>query len=353
MKAFVTGATGLLGNNLVRALVAEGHTVRALVRSREKAQLLGDTGAELVQGDMQNVAAFAGSLDGCDVVFHTAAYFREYYSAGRLRAKRSGEPRRSQAEAGDHWTKLEAINVRGTLALAEAAHARGVRRFIETNSSGTIGLRPDGSPGDEDTPSSPLVADNLYVKSKRLAGERLREFAARSGLDIVTVMPGWMFGPWDAAPTDSGRLVLGFLDGTMPGIPPGGMNVADARDVAAGMIRAAEHARACARYILAGPFMTVAEIFAALARVTGQAPPKLRIPYPVALSYAAIVQTWAKLTGGDTLASIVGIRMLQAKLRVTSARAEAELGWRPRPFDETLRDEVAWYRSPIWTRADG
>lgn len=336
LRAFVTGATGLLGNNLVRALVAEGHGVRALARSAKKAQrLLGDAGAEIVQGDMENVAAFAGVLEGCDVIFHTAACFREYYSAG------------------EHWSKLEAINVRGTLALAEAAHARGVRRFVETNSAGTIGLRADGSAGDEDTPPSPLIADNLYVKSKILAGQRLSEYAARSGLEVVQVMPGWMFGPWDAAPTDSGRLVLGFLDRTMPGIPPGGMNVVDARDVAAGMIRAAGHARDGARYLLAGPFRTVAEIFDALAQVTGQPAPKLRIPYPVALSYAAIVQTWAQLTGGDTLASVVGVRMLQAKLRVTAAKAEADLKWRPRPFDETLRDEVAWYRSPIWTRVDG
>jgi dihydroflavonol-4-reductase len=336
LKAFVTGATGLLGNNLVRALIADGHGVRALVRSETKARrLLGNAGAEIVQGDMDNVAAFAAALDGCDAVFHTAAYFREYYSAG------------------DHWSRLEAINVRGTIALAEAARARGVRRFVDTNSAGAIGLRSDGSPGDEDTAPSPLVAGNLYVKSKILAGQGLSEYADRSGLEIVQVMPGWMFGPWDAAPTDSGRLVLGFLDRTMPGIPPGGMNVADARDVAAGMIRAAGQARAGAKYILAGPFMTVAEIFHALARVTGQPAPKLRIPYPVALSYAAIVQTWAKLTGGDTLASIVGVRMLQAKLQVTAARAESDLGWRARPFEETLRDEAAWYRSPAWTLANG
>jgi dihydroflavonol-4-reductase len=336
LKAFVTGATGLLGNNLVRALAAEGHGVRALVRSESKARrLLGDTPAEIVQGDMDDVAAFAAALDGCDVVFHTAAYFREYYGAG------------------NHWPRLEATNVRGTIALAEAAHARGVRRFVETNSSSTIGLRPDGSPGDEDTAPSPLVADNLYVRSKLLAGERLAEYGSRSGLEIVHVMPGWMFGPWDAAPTNSGQLVLGFLDRTMPGIAPGGMNVADARDVAAGMIRAAGHARAGAKYILAGPFVTIADIFHALARVTGQPAPALRIPYPVALAYAAVVQTWAKLTGGDTLASVVGVRMLQARLRVTAARAESDLGWRARPFDETLRDEVAWYRSSIGTRADG
>src|SRR5260370_38939219 len=116
MEVFVTGAPGLLGSNLVRALRAEGLWVRALVRSTEKAQRqLGDTGAELVVGDMENVPGFVGALDGVEVLFHTAAYFREYYAAG------------------DHWPKLEAINIRGTLALAEAARARGVKRLIDTS----------------------------------------------------------------------------------------------------------------------------------------------------------------------------------------------------------------------------
>jgi dihydroflavonol-4-reductase len=174
-----------------------------------------------------------------------------------------------------------------------------------------------------------------------VAGERLRDLAERTGLDVVQVLPGWMFGPWDAAPTDSGRLVLGFLSRGLPGIPPGGMNVADARDVAAGMIRAAERGR----YILAGPFMTIAQILATLSEVTGLPAPRLHIPYPIALTYAALAQTWARVRGGETLASLAGVRMLQARLRVTSARAESELGWRARPFRDTLRDEVAWYRS--------
>jgi dihydroflavonol-4-reductase len=224
MKAFVTGGTGLLGNNLVRALRAEGHAVAALVRSETKARkLLGDTGAELIRGDMEDVPAFADALAGSDVVFHAAAYFREYYSAG------------------DHWQKLEAINVRGTLALAEAARARGVRRVVSTNSSGTIGFGPDGGPGSEDTPPAPIARENLYFRSKLLGSDRLREVAARTGLEVVEVLPGWMFGPWDAAPTASGR-------------------------------------------------------------------------------------------------------MMNARLQVTSARAERELGWRGRPLGETLRDEVAWFR---------
>ncbi|WP_394841694.1 SDR family oxidoreductase [Pendulispora brunnea] len=328
MKAFVTGATGLLGNNLVRALRAEGHDVRALVRSAEKARTyLGDTGAEIVQGDMEDVGAFVHALEGCDVVFHTAAYFREYYSAG------------------DHWPKLEAINVHGTMALAQAARTHGVRRFVDVSSSGTIGLKPDGSPGDENTPPAPLARDNLYLKSKVVVMEKLVPFAASTGLDVVQVLPGWMFGPWDAAPTAAGQLVRDFLSGALPAIPPGGTSVVDARDVATGMIRAAERGRSGERYILAGGFATLADIIETLARTTGVRGPRMRIPYPVAWTYAAVSQTWAKMTGGQTLVTLAGVRMMQARLAVDSSKSERELGFHARPLEETLRDEVAWYRA--------
>jgi dihydroflavonol-4-reductase len=328
MKMFVTGAMGLLGSNLVRALRAEGHSVRALVRSKDKAQRqLGDTGAELVVGDMENVPGFVGALEGVDVLFHTAAYFREYYGAG------------------NHWPKLEAINVRGTLALAEAARARGVRRMIDTSSSGAIGLKPDGSPGDEKTPPSPLTKGNLYFKSKVVVAGQLQAFAARTGLDVVQILPSWMFGPGDAAPTGSGQLVLDFLAGKLPGIPPGGTTIVDARDVAVGMIRAAERGRAGEKYILGGEFHTLAEVVRALEQVSGRSGPRSQIPYPVALIFGAISQTWAKLTRGQTLVSLAGVRMLHAQLAVTSAKAEQELGWKHRPLKETLADEVAWFRA--------
>ena len=328
MKTFVTGATGLLGSNLVRALRAEGHSVRALVRSKEKAQRqLAGTGAELVVGDMENVPGFASTLGGVDAVFHTAAYFREYYGAG------------------DHWPKLEAINVRGTLALAEAARARGVKRLIDTSSSGTVGLKQDGSPGDEKTPPAPLAKRNLYFKSKVLAAGQLQTLAARTGLEVVQILPGWMFGPGDAAPTASGQLVLDFLAGKLPGIPPGGTSAVDARDVAMGMIRAAERGRAGEKYILGGDFVTLGDVIRTLEQVTGRSGPRSRIPYPVAFVYAAVSQTWAKITGGKTVVTLPGVRMMQARLAVTSAKAEQELGWKHRPLRETLADEVAWYRS--------
>jgi dihydroflavonol-4-reductase len=149
MKVFVTGSTSLLGNNLVRALEAAGHSVVGLVRSEEKGRrLLSDTRAVLVKGDMRDVPAFAPAFEGCEVVFHTAAYFREYY------------------QPGDHEESLETINVPATLRLMQEADRRGVRRFVHVSAAGTIGTNPDGSPGDEETPPSTLPSTNLYLWSK-------------------------------------------------------------------------------------------------------------------------------------------------------------------------------------------
>ncbi len=169
MKAFVTGSTGLLGNNLVRLLVEKGHYVKALVRSKDKAlKQFGDLPVEYVVGDMENVAGFAAEMKDCDILFHTAAYFREYYEKSR-----------------DHWKILENINVKGSLKILETAEKQGVAKAIYVSSSGTIGMKADGSPGDENTPPSPYTENNLYFKSKVLADKAVTEFAQNSKMTVV------------------------------------------------------------------------------------------------------------------------------------------------------------------------
>lgn len=334
MRAFVTGSTGLLGNNLVRELLARGHEVRALVRSRAKAtRVLEGLAVELVEGDLTDVGGFAPALAGMEVVFHTAAYFREYYAPG------------------DHWATLEAVNVRGTQALLEAAHTHRVRRVVDTSSSGIIGLRPDGSPGDEDTPPAPIARSNLYFRSKVLAEQAARAFSTRTGLEVSSVLPGWMFGPWDAGPTGAGQLVAEFLSGELPAIPPGGTSVVDARDVAATMVSLGQTPAPRPRYIVGGRFTTLAELVFTLARVSGRPAPRLCVPYPVALGVAWTAQTWARLTRSSTVMSVEGVRTLGAGLAVTSALAERELGARFRPLEETLRDCAVWTRAQHAARA--
>jgi dihydroflavonol-4-reductase len=327
MKAFVTGSTGLLGNNLVRLLLDQGHAVKALARSRRKAEeLLGDTGAEIVVGDMDNVAAFAYELSGCDVLFHGAAFFREYY------------------QPGDHWATLKRINVDAVLEIFAAAEAQGVRRAIFVGSSGTVGSGPNGAPGDETAPPPAVAEENLYFRSKVLAEEAIRQWLPGRTLEVVTILPGWMYGPYDAAPTSSGQIVRDFLDRKLPGIISGGNSVVDARDVAAAMSAAVTHGRPGERYIVGGVPYTLAEIMTCLEKVSGVPGPRLRIPYPLALSVAWVAETNARLRGQPTLMTVNGIRTLQHILQLDSAKAKRELGVTFRPLAETLADEVAWFR---------
>lgn len=326
MKVFVTGSTGLLGNNLVRSLVGNGHTVVGLVRSKEKGRwLLGDTGAALVKGDMRDVPAFASALDGCEAVFHTAAYFREYY------------------QPGDHAEALEAINIKGTLNLMVEADTRGVRRFIHVSSSGTIGMKPDGSPGDEETSPSSDQTSNLYFKSKLDGDAKIRDWKPERGMAVVEILPGWMWGPGDAAPTGAGRMALDFLGRKIPGIVDGGTCIVDARDVAAAMIAALEKGVPGEKYIVGGEYHTLEEVLMGLERASGIAAPKMRLPHPVVMVFAWIQEMIGRMTGREVLVTREGVRTMHTKHRVTSQKAVRDLGATFRPLEETLQDVVSWY----------
>jgi len=331
MKALVTGSTGMLGHNLVRALLERGWQVRALVRSPQKAKtLLGDLSLErleLVQGDMENVAGFAHALEGVDAVFHTAAYFREYYSAG------------------NHWPLLKRINVDATLELIAAAEQRGVKTFIHTSSSGSLAVPTDHAICDE---SSKLATDtqNLYFKSKvegDLAIVRWLNAAPRA-LKLVSILPGWMIAPRDAAPTSAGKLVLDFMARKIPGIIRAGTSTVDARDVADAMIAAVEHGKHAEKYLVAGRMTLFAELFSILEQLTGVKAPTRTFPNGLVLALARLDTFVSGLTRKTPTLPLDGIKTLLALHSLSSAKAERELGVRFRPLEHTLRDTVAWYR---------
>jgi dihydroflavonol-4-reductase len=276
------------------------------------------------------VAQFADALSGVDVVFHTAAFFREYYAPG------------------DHSKVIDRINVQATLELARTAHAKGVGKMIHTSSGGIVGVKPDGSPGDEQTPPWPGVEKNLYLASKRKVEPLLQAFSRESGFFIASAMPAWLWGPHDTGPTASGQLVLDALASKLPpAIPPGGSSVVDARDVAAGMLRIAEAGRAGENYILSGRFLDLEEIIRSLAAATGIKAPTAHLPFTGALVLAAFAETWSRVTRAPSAMSIESIRLMNARLAVTAAKAERELGVTFRPFESTLADAVAWTRARL------
>lgn len=329
--AFVTGSTGLLGANLVRLLVGEGFGVRSLARSLPKAERqLGDVaGVEIVEGDLNDVPAFAGRLRGCEVVFHTAAYFRESY------------------RGGNHADGLRRVNVVGTSELLRAAYAAGVRRFVHASSVAV--LRGDrGQVVDETMSRRPEDADDYY-RSKILSEREVASFLnAHPDFWACMVLPGWMHGPHDLAPTSAGQTVIDFVRGKLPGVVPGSFAVVDARDVARAMLSALERGRRGERYLAAGRHMTVADFFSVLERVSGVRAPERRVPAGVLYAIAAVNELVARATGRPALLSWASVRSIISEAdrsRYDPGKSERELGLRFRPVEQTLADEIAWLRA--------
>lgn len=333
-SAFVTGATGLLGNNLVRALLAAGFTVKALVRSQAKArqQFAGLAGVELVAGDMADVPAFAHALRGCDVVFHTAAFFRDNY------------------KGGSHWPQLQRINVEGTQQLIGHAYRAGIRCFVQTSSIAVLNGEP-GASIDETCLRAQADADDYY-RSKILADQAVLSFLAQHpDMQASLVLPGWMWGPADIGPTSSGQFVCDAVLGKLPGLVPGSFSVVDARDVAQAHIAAAQRGRRGERYLAAGRHMTMSELVPLLGRVAGVRTPARRLPLALLYLLAAAQELYARISGKSVLLSLATVRLMvreAGRSHFDHAKSERELQLKFRPLEQTVADTVAWYRRHGW-----
>lgn len=328
--AFVTGATGLLGNNLVRELLARGYTVRALVRSRDKAALLPSSPSlTLVEGDMERVEDFEKHLAGVDIVFHTAAYFRD------------------SLKGGNHWKTLKRINVLGTKTLVEKAYGQGVRRFLQVSSIGTLEDKaPDGGAVTEEMRRNPRKTINDYYRSKLLADAEVETALNRwPDLWAAFILPGFMHGPGDAGPTAAAQTIIDFMNGALPGIIDAHFAYVDARDVAFACAEAAEKAPRGEHYLAAGRRYHLREIFTLLERITGAPAPRRNLPGGLIAVLAAANEVWARLSGKPALVSWSIYRTIRDEgphARFDNSRAERDLGLRFRSIEDTLTDTVAW-----------
>ena len=315
----VTGASGFLGWHVARLLVERGHTVRALVRPSSKIRELD---VEPCTGDLRDPASVERAVAGCGLVFHVAADYR-------LWAADSGELYRS--------------NVDGTRNILQAARNAGVDRVVYTSTVGCIGVPPGGE-GNEDCAVSLEDMTGAYKRSKFLAERVAVEFAA-SGLPVVIVNPTAPVGDHDIKPTPTGQIVVDFLKGGMPAFIETGLNVVDARDVALGHLLACESGGVGERYILGAENLTLAQILAKLAAITGRPAPTLKLPYAVAYAAGVVTTAWAKVSGRPPRAPLDAVRMARKKMFVSHAKAGRELGYDPGPADQALSRAVQWFRA--------
>ena len=319
MQVLLTGATGFVGSHVGRALVAGGHTVRALARPSSSRAVLGDV-PEIawVEGDVGDVPSLRAAVRGCEAVVHAAAVV-------------AFAPR----EAG----RQREVNVEGTRHLVEAARAAGVRRFVHTSSIAAVGRVREGAVADEETRYDwpPGLG---YNESKR-DSERLVRRA--EGIETVCLSPSLVFGPGEIY-----RRTLPLFRlvkwGLLPIVPPGGTTLCDVRDVAEAHVSALTRGESGARYILGGPHLTFRALATTIAEVTGGARPLAELPLPLlrvaALPVAALARSGLPLPFSAGNLSYLGHHGYYA-----SGRAEAALGYRTRPAAETLADAARWYAS--------
>ncbi len=321
MKVVVTGASGHVGAALVRALLARGEQVRVVAHPETNmpASLAG-LDVDSVVGDVCYLPSLRSAFSGCEIVFHLAGLI---------------------SIDGDRDGKVRRVNVDGAGNAASAALASGVRRFVHMSSVHAFDHHPVDAPLDESR-ARPGAAHPAYDRSKAEGEVAVRAVVAQ-GLDAVIVNPSGIIGPLDFAPSRMGQVLLYLAQRKLPGLSGGGFDWVDVRDVASGVMAAAERGRTGQNYLLSGHYATVADVARMAAEITGVPAPRLVAP-AVIEDVAAVVSTaWSRLRGQRPHLTREALHALRGSRNINGARAAAELGHAPRPTKETIADAYAWF----------
>lgn len=320
----VTGATGHLGNVLVRELLAQGQVVRALVLPDDDCRPLAGLNVEIAHSDITDPKSLESAFAGAGLVLHLAGIVTIM-------------PRMAEA--------LERVNVGGVRNVAAACRATGVRRLVYTSSIHAIAEPPHGTVIDESQPFDPDRVLGDYARSKARATLLLLDEVRKGDLDAVICCPTGIIGPWDYGISSIGQLILDFTSGRLKSYVSGAYDFVDVRDVACGLILAAEKGQMGRHYIFSGAQVQVLELMAELARDVGYPAPTYRIPSVIARAAGVLASVYYQLLRRRPVFTAYSIDVLQSNSQVSSARAREELGFTTRPWQESIRDHVEWFRA--------
>lgn len=319
MKILVTGASGLVGANVVRAALAAGHDVRALLRPTSDASALDGLPVERVEGDVLDAASMARALRGCEAAIHCAARFTYH---------------------GVSAAALREVAVEGTRRLIRAAAGAGVRRVVVTSSSVTCGYAAapvalDESAQERATDREPYVQSK--VEQERVAFEEGTE----AGVEVVAACPAIAVGPHDARLSPSNAIIITFLRDPLRMAYPGGCNVVSVTDVARGHLLLLERGASGARYLLSSENLTWTELFRTVAELCGVRGPYVHAGHAGAYLAAAAEEWMARIAERPPLVTRTQARMVGRYYWYTHERA-ASLGYAPRPARAALAEAIAW-----------
>ncbi len=320
MVTLVTGATGLVGNNVVRALVESGRAVRVLARGNADGRPLAGLDVQIARGDVRDREAVARAVRGASCVVHAAAYVRIGW--------------RGMEEA-------RATNVDGTRHVAQAAYAEGAR-MVHVSSIDALGAGHRKQAADEDTrPVGGVLCP--YVVTKREAEASVMHFVEK-GLHASIVNPGYVIGRYDWKPS-SGRMLLYVARGWGLFAPRGANSFCDVRDVASGILAALERGQPGRRYILGGQVLSYFQAWRTFAEVTGGTPPVMPAGRLMGTGAGWVGDLATRLTGREGDVNSAATALSAQWRNFSNARAGTELGYRPRPLSEAAADAWTWFRT--------
>ena len=318
-RAFVTGATGFLGQNLARELLSQGWQVSTIARPTSDLQDLEGLDIEIARGDITDPDSLAAAIPrNVDAVFHVAAS--------------------TSVWSGNNESQTR-INVGGTRNMLAAASDAGAGRFIHTSTFAVWGF-PDGR-FDEDTPWAEGNEWINYVRTKREA-ERLVRDAASNGTDAVILNPGHIMGPGDRH--NWSRMFRMIAQGKLPGVPPGGGSFGDVREIAKAHIRAFSVGTPGRNYLLGGTDASMLEVVQIAGELLGQKVPAKASPGWLLRAVGRVNAIVASLTGREPDLTPEGAAMITSHMQCDSSRAIEELGYGFTPIRTLLEDSCNWLR---------
>jgi dihydroflavonol-4-reductase len=319
MRIAITGATGLLGNNVTRLALDQGIEVVAISRNSSTAQSLQDLDVEKVDADIvhfESLDRIAGKLDA---VIHSAAHIHIGWS---------------QREQGVQTNRIGTANA---IRLARKHSAR----LIHVSTVNTLAIGSREVIADEQTPGDGQVPCT-YVVSKRAAEQEVTE-AISQGFDAVIVYPGFMLGPWDWKPS-SGRMIMDLRKGAPPLAPSGGCSICDPRDVAQAMLRAIDRAPRGGRYVLAGENWTYFQLWQEITKQFASRSPWTFLRRPGQIVAGSAGDLFGRVTGKEPLINSAAIAMSSQFHWYSSNRAIDQLEYNIRPVATSIADAIAWMR---------
>jgi dihydroflavonol-4-reductase len=317
----VTGATGHIGNVLVRELLRRGRQVRVLVRSSSLPLALQGLQVELARGDVLDPASLEAAMQGVEVAYHLAAKINLLPG--------------SDAETGR-------VNVDGTRNVLAAVRQAGVQRLVFASSIYSLQEPPAGTPLDESYPFKADGSHNTYDASKARASLEVLQ-AVRAGLDAVLVLPTAVTGPYDFHDSEAGLGIRLYMRPGLKFYVEGAYDFVDVRDVAAGFIQAAEKGRRGETYILGGERLTVKQVIETVREATHYRYVKVKVPYWLAYRVAGLMPLYIRLTGAKPFFTRYSLQAIRSNSLISHVRAARELGFTPRPARQAITDSVRWF----------